>query len=151
MIESTTHNEVLLIHQMKDSIIFGQYDAHKFVRTSDFVVYKIDIENGGSFLRVQSLGNEILFLAKQGSSLSFPASSFKGLERNCIYFEANGVLQFNSSMCFGTYYEALRLATVSKESSVFYLDNGKIERSFSTDDETSRSTECGPSWFSPGL
>ncbi|RXH87038.1 hypothetical protein DVH24_028538 [Malus domestica] len=51
LIESTTHNKVVLIHQMKDSIIFGQYDANKFVRTSDFVVYKIDIENGSIFLR----------------------------------------------------------------------------------------------------
>lgn len=43
LIESTTHNEVLLIHQMKDSIIFGQYDPSDEVLI--FVVYKIDLEN----------------------------------------------------------------------------------------------------------
>ncbi|CAN6688489.1 unnamed protein product [Malus baccata var. baccata] len=120
------------------------------VDPSDEGFYHI-CENGGSFLSVRSLGNEILFLAKQGFSLSFPENSFKGLEGNCIYFEANGVLQFNSSVRFATYYEALRLPTESNESDVFYLDDGKIEGSFSTDDETSRSTECGLSWFSPEI
>lgn len=84
LIESTTNNEFLLIHQFTDYRI--KNDLGPETMTRDFVVYKFDEEDGGSFIEIQSLGNQILFLRSRGCSFPLPVSNSKGLEANCIYF-----------------------------------------------------------------
>lgn len=137
LLESTTKNEVLLIYQMKEGIV------GKKTMTTDFRVYKIDPENG-SFLRVESLGNQILFLVEKSEeiprcSLSIPAGDFKGLKGNCIYAVISGTFKFASS----------RPTITPNESGLFYLDGGRFE--ISTLPGVNISTECGLSWFSPSL
>ncbi|RXI05770.1 hypothetical protein DVH24_017812 [Malus domestica] len=89
LIESTTNNELLLIHQFTD--FRKKNDLGRETMTRDFVVYKLNEEDGQSFIEIQSLGNQILFLTSRGCSFSLPVSNSKGLEANCIYFLEMGV------------------------------------------------------------
>ncbi|KAL6211118.1 hypothetical protein ACLB2K_016346 [Fragaria x ananassa] len=64
-------------------------DDNVYLRTRCFTVYKLDPDNS-KFRRVQDLGDQILFLAEDNSSLSLLASDFKDLRGNCIYFATRG-------------------------------------------------------------
>ncbi|RXH74463.1 hypothetical protein DVH24_029184 [Malus domestica] len=88
--------------------------------THDFLVYKVDLEDGGSFIEVQSLGNQILFVTSQGCSFSLSVSNFTGLEANYIYFAELGVSSYiavrsKTSMCDFSHH--------------FYLDGQKFGQS----------------------
>ncbi|XP_004292302.1 PREDICTED: uncharacterized protein LOC101309509 [Fragaria vesca subsp. vesca] len=124
MIESSINNEVLLIHQMLDRTFINDEPGSRIssVTTSGFIVYKIDVECG-NFLRVQSLEDETLFLAENGSSLSFRASDHEELLGNCIYFVQHETI------------------------SILYLDTGKTERLFP--DVVNLEGQKG--WFTPSL
>ncbi|KAL6214143.1 hypothetical protein ACLB2K_013581 [Fragaria x ananassa] len=124
MIESSINNEVLLIHQMLDRTFINDEPGSRIssVTTSGFIVYKIDVECG-NFLRVQSLEDETLFLAENGSSLSSRASDHEELVGNCIYFVQDETI------------------------SIFYLDTGKTERLFP--DVVNLEGQKG--WFTPSL
>lgn len=131
MLESSINNEVLLIHQMLDHT-FPNPDPYQDIDQEDrrlsetmrsgFIVYKFDFECG-YLLRVQSLGDQTIFLAANSSSLSLRASNFKELERNCIYFVTDEMI------------------------SIFYIDTGKIERLFPDIDDL----EGHKGWFTPSL
>ncbi|KAL6214146.1 hypothetical protein ACLB2K_013584 [Fragaria x ananassa] len=84
-------------------------------RTRWFRVYKIDPDNN-MFHRVQDLGDQMLFLADDNSSFSLLATNFKELRGNCIYFATRG-------MPSGKVH-------TSREIGIFYLDSGRIERTF---------------------
>lgn len=103
------------------------------MRTKYFRVYKIDPDNN-NFRRVQNLGDQILFLAEDNSSLSLLASDFKELRGNCIYFATRGCR-------FGN-------IPTTREIGIFYLDSERIERSFPSL-EMRRFSRL--SWFTPSL
>lgn len=154
----STNKEVLLVHKIYDTLKFAaEYEAliveaedhdwenasyqFQYAKSSGFAVYKIDPENG-NFLRVQSLGDQTLFLADYGSSLSLSSSDCKGLEENCIYFGLNGILKLLPPQ--------RRRSTINREIGIFYLDGGKIQRSFPSV-EVLNTQVCSFSWFSPSF
>ncbi|XP_004292303.1 PREDICTED: uncharacterized protein LOC101309797 [Fragaria vesca subsp. vesca] len=102
-------------------------------RTRWFRVYKIDPDNN-MFHRVQDLGDQMLFLADDSSSLSLLATNFKELRGNCIYFATRGM--------------ACGKVHTSREIGIFYLDSGRIERSFPSFEMEENSPL---SWFVPSL
>ncbi|KAB2635140.1 hypothetical protein D8674_025674 [Pyrus ussuriensis x Pyrus communis] len=147
LFESTTNNEILLIHHMKDTfessviehqIIERRMHPSKFSRTTKFKVYKID-PYSGSFIRVHSLGDQTFFIAS-GSFLSLQTSDFIGLKGNRIYFQGQGLLEH----CVPT--------TLSNDSGVFYLDGayvgGYVERRWLSIDNFRGHAQ---SWFVPSL
>ncbi|KAL6214141.1 hypothetical protein ACLB2K_013579 [Fragaria x ananassa] len=117
------------LHLLKSS----SSDDNVYRSTRCFTVYKLDPDNN-KFRRVQDLGDQILFLAEDNSSLSLLASDFKDLRGNCIYFATRA-----------KEYETIH---TSREIGIFYLDTGRIERSFPSFEmyENSRL-----SWFIPSL
>lgn len=100
-------------------------EQNMYYRTSGFRVYKIGSDDN-NFLRVQSLEDQILLLADQGSSLSLSASDFEGLDGNCIYFASNRIHRLHPS-------ETLK-RNIFRDISVFYLDGEEMERSFTSFD-----------------
>ncbi|KAK9944367.1 hypothetical protein M0R45_009939 [Rubus argutus] len=131
MLESSINNEVFLIHQILDHT-YPNPDPYQDIDQEDlrlsgttrsgFIVYKFDFECG-NHLRVQSLGDQTIFLAANSSSLSFRASDFKELDRNCIYFVTDEMI------------------------SISYLDTGKIRRLFPDVDDL----KGQKGWFTPSL
>ncbi|KAK9927546.1 hypothetical protein M0R45_024727 [Rubus argutus] len=100
-------------------------EPNMYFRTSAFRIYKIG-SNNNNFLRVQSLEDQILLVADQGSSLSLTASDFEGLDGNCIYFASNRIHRLHPS-------ETLK-RNISRDISVFYLDGEEMERYLSSFD-----------------
>lgn len=75
---SSLNEELLLLGRYRKVIPDYEY------RTDRFEVYKLDV-NGGSWLKVESLGDKILFLG-WNSSLSISAQNYTNCKGNCIYF-----------------------------------------------------------------
>ncbi|XP_062021150.1 probable F-box protein At1g65740 [Rosa rugosa] len=141
----STNNEVLLIHHFYEDMggegnneenEDNKPDGFVYFRTKCFGIYKIDADNC-NFLKVQTLGDQILFVANYGSSLALPASDFKELQGNCIYFATIGGFSPHLESC------------ISREIGIFYLDSGRVERPFPS--MMIPRDGCGPSWFTPSL
>lgn len=106
-------------------------------RTSSFRVYKIDSHTKTcNFLPVPSLGDQILFLA-YGGNLSLSALDLKESEKNCIYFATKSTCN-----------DVIPNPLTSREIGVFYLDSGKIIKSFPS---LNFSTRSRTSWYVPSL
>ncbi|TQE01225.1 hypothetical protein C1H46_013132 [Malus baccata] len=146
LIESTTSNEVLLIRQIKDQM---KTDLNTWARTHDFLVYKIDPENGESFIEVQSLGNQILFVTRRGCSFSFPVSNSNESEANCIYFVELGGIDHDDMFCVEN--SGHSKTTMCDFSHPFYLDGRKFGRSKKFYDSIETEFTWGVSWYSPSL
>ncbi|KAL6219086.1 hypothetical protein ACLB2K_012292 [Fragaria x ananassa] len=113
------------------------WDESIYTRTSTFKVYKIDSKTDpNNFLRLQSLGEQTFFLAEHGS-LSLSASNMKEFEKNCIFFATKATTR-----------DVLPKPQISREIGVFYLDTGKIKRSFPS---INFSTRSRTSWYVPSL
>ncbi|CAN6540833.1 unnamed protein product [Malus baccata var. baccata] len=147
------------------------------LRNHDFLVYKVDLEDGGSFIEVQSLGNQILFVTSRGCSFSLSVSNFTGLEANCIYFAELGVSSYryrlvrkrdgteqNGTGQDGTEQDSMlclvrarRNGTVVPKTSMcdfshhFYLDGQKFGQSREYYYHASPKLMRGLSWFIPNL
>ncbi|XP_062021149.1 putative F-box protein At4g22180 [Rosa rugosa] len=98
-----------------------------------FRVYKIDPDNN-YYHKVENLGDQIFFVAEDGSSLSLLASDFKELQGNCIYFATTG--------------SNIETSCISCEVGIFYLDSGKIEQPFPI---VKMPRYSHLSWFTPSL
>ncbi|XP_024163718.1 uncharacterized protein LOC112170604 [Rosa chinensis] len=71
----------------------NDWNESMYARTNSFKVYKIDSKTDtNNFLRLQSLGDQMLFLAEHGS-LSLCATDFKESEKNCIYFATKATMR----------------------------------------------------------
>ncbi|KAK3195656.1 hypothetical protein Dsin_026966 [Dipteronia sinensis] len=82
---------------------------------SKFEIFHIVDPNSSNIhvaTRLHSLDNRTLFVAERGS-ISIPLTSLDGLKRNCIFF-----LDDSSRH------------NLSRDSGVFYIEDGRIERSF---------------------
>ncbi|KAK0583229.1 hypothetical protein LWI29_034881 [Acer saccharum] len=104
----------------------------KYIQTSKFEVFKIDdpcvTNNKMSVTRLNNLGDRMLFVSKSGSvSVEVPKSN-DDLKKNCIFFVEE---------------EEEDYPTMSRESSIFYLEDERIERSLPSINHMS--------WFSPNL
>ncbi|KAK9287359.1 hypothetical protein L1049_015776 [Liquidambar formosana] len=107
----------------------------QYYRAREFEVYKVDPNNGTCCMtcRLKDLGGQVLFLTNSGS-VSLQARDFNGFQGNCIYFAADRA-----------YYNDHH-PLVSRDPGVFYLDDGRIERSFPSVDLPIHSMM---SWFTP--
>ncbi|KAI9181448.1 hypothetical protein LWI28_015097 [Acer negundo] len=112
-------------------------DHFQVTQLSKFEIFRIGDPNSSDIdhvaTRLHSLDNRTLFVAERGS-ISIPLTSLDdGLKRNCIFF-----LDDSSHH------------NLSRDSGVFYIEDGRIERSFPFrwDDRTKF---CMMTWFSPNI
>lgn len=144
--EGNNNNEqgdVVLIEELGNEDMGGEGDneddkragTFEYIKTRCFRIYKIDVDNG-NFRRVQTLGEQVLFVAEYSASMALPASDFKELQGNCIYFATNA----GHNPHLESY--------ISREIGIFYMDSGRIERPF-PGIEIPRHSRL--SWFTPSL
>ena len=89
-----------------------------YFKTKGFEIFKLN-PNSGKMEKLTSLDDQVLFVASIGGSLSLPVRNMDGLKGNCIYFAATTLQTFLQ-----------RYMNISRESGVFYLEDGRIERCF---------------------
>ncbi|KAL9415611.1 hypothetical protein AB3S75_043830 [Citrus x aurantiifolia] len=127
---------VLLIGEEEEEEEEEEEDEFTYNPVIGFEVAKINHDPSGTMrlTRVNSLGERVLFVTRS-SSLSVPATN--GLGNNCIFFVDDSDIMEHS------YHPH-----ASRESGIFYLDDGRIERPFPG---TKDSIYYHMLWFSPNL
>lgn len=110
----------------------------RFTKTMGFYIFKLGgLKDSPSWIRVESLGDEMLFVGTSGA-ISVPAANFSSglFKGNCIYFtDDHFATLIHIPLSFGCH-----------DSGVFNLEDGSITSFFPTD---SHSSLCPPIWFMP--
>ncbi|PIA62854.1 hypothetical protein AQUCO_00200698v1 [Aquilegia coerulea] len=106
--------------------------------TKKFVVYKLDQSSKPfQWVQLQSLGDQILFLGRS-SSMSISAAGVPGFKGNCIYFTDD---------IWPYFFNGFEPIYRNSDNGVFYLDDGRIESFFNSDE--SYSFNLAPVWLTP--
>ncbi|XVF45677.1 hypothetical protein PTKIN_Ptkin02bG0226500 [Pterospermum kingtungense] len=107
LVESTS-NEILLIKRF----YIGS-------GTRTFYVFKMD-SSSGEWHRLYNIDDQVLFISSRGSE-SVSAKDVAGVKRNCIYFAEDAE--------YRKVIEARWSGLSPRDSGVFYLEDGRIEKS----------------------
>ena len=138
LVEST-RKEMLLIKRFYDE--FRKHDEDGdiypwYLKTSSFYVFKMD-SSTGQWQRLYNIDDQVLFISYGGSS-SVSAKDFAaGVEGNCIYFAED--IDYDRDYPY---------PFLSRECGVFYIEDGRIERSFPS---VNLPLHSHISWFTPIL
>ncbi|XVF68067.1 hypothetical protein PTKIN_Ptkin10aG0173500 [Pterospermum kingtungense] len=146
MVES--NGELLIVVKILDGSIFEEYDSNEeidddlpppklsYFRVQTFEVFKVEASDTLRVTRLSNLNGRTLFIDGV-NSLSLVAG--ENFSENCIYFLEDG---------FGHDAHGWKPDMMSRESGVFHLDNGRIERWFPSSDLTKNDRVW---WFSPNI
>ncbi|XVE48737.1 hypothetical protein DITRI_Ditri01bG0026100 [Diplodiscus trichospermus] len=132
LVEST-NGELLLIKRICDE--YQSIADLNYLKTRSFYVFKLN-QSSGQWHRLYNIDDQVLFISYSGSS-SLSANHFAGVQRNSIYFVEDI-----------DYGEKYACPILSRESGIFYLQDGRIERSFPSINLPLRSNVC---WIIPIL
>ncbi|XVF68063.1 hypothetical protein PTKIN_Ptkin10aG0173100 [Pterospermum kingtungense] len=108
-----------------------------YFRVERFEVFKVEASDTLAVTRLSTLDDRTLFIDGV-DSLSITAG--ENFSKNCIYFLEDG-FEYNSDW-------RVEPIMISRESGVFHLDDGRIERSFPSLDVIKRDRNL---WFFPNL
>ncbi|KAB1223260.1 hypothetical protein CJ030_MR2G002425 [Morella rubra] len=134
--EAREEEEAEAEEEADEELLEVLFHSFFYQSTTKFEVFKIDCSSGNLLVsNVDSLGDRMLFVSTSSSSISLSARDFEGFSGNCIYFLADKNYDFSRFRPF-----------VCRESGIFYLQNGRIERTFPSIPLPTQFRKC---WFAP--
>ncbi|KAJ4721035.1 F-box protein [Melia azedarach] len=143
LIVHKTNNEIksFSVDDGNGQLVIPRVIRFEYSQANRFIVFKIDDLIGSMRrTRLDNLENQILFVAESGS-LCVAARDIKIGFKNCVFFLGD-LNYLNSNV------NTNRDPYVYRESGVFYLEDGRIERTFPC---TNQSVHCRMNWFSPNI
>ncbi|KAJ4844488.1 hypothetical protein Tsubulata_006324 [Turnera subulata] len=133
------NKDLLLVCRNYSGVTSDSTPGLFYFKTSKFEV--VGLNPTGNY----SLEDQVVFLARKSSVSSISARHSNGMGRNCIYFLDDAEYGYMDYMGHVPYPdETIYHPNVVRESGVFNLDNGKIERMF-----PSLNFPHQPNWFTP--